>query len=254
MSDTPAESADSPKSGMGLDAFQQPPTDRGLSLDDLSQAFAEMLGSGHDPYATPDSPAEEAELAAGPDAPAAEDAPAEDSCEVSPRTILEAMLFVGNRENQPLNSQQVAGLMRGVRPAEVDDLVRELNQQYAADGRPYQIFSEGAGYRLGLRPEFSRVRDKFQGRIRHARLSPAAVEVLAIVAYDGPLTAHEVARRRGAPSGAILSLLVRRQLLRLDRPEPAPSPPVYLTTRRFLEVFGLQGLEDLPRSQDVDTT
>ena len=74
-----------------------------------------------------------------------------DRCEISPRTILEAMLFVGHPANEPLTAKQVASLMRGVLPREIDELVRELNDAYAAEGTPYRIESDGAGYRLTLR-------------------------------------------------------------------------------------------------------
>jgi segregation and condensation protein B len=176
---------------------------------------------------------------------------AEDRGEVSPRGILEAMLFVGSPDNQPLTGEEVARLIRGVEPDEVDRLVTEMNAQYAELGCPYEIASEGLGYRLVLKPAFHVVRDKFYGRLRETRLSQAAVEVLAVVAYHEPLTVQQVNELRGSASGAVLSQLVRRQLLRLDRGDKT-QPPRYSTTRRFLDLFGLESLGDLPRSQDVD--
>lgn len=234
--------------------------DGSLSLDALSQAFAGMLASGEDPYAEPQPEENEdqttvikaAGLAIGPKSRVSGEPSADDACEVSPRSILEAMLFVGNRDNTPLSSQRVAGLMRGVSAAEIDELVKDLNQQYDASGCPYRIYSEADGYRLLLREEYGRIRDKFYGRMRRARLSPAAIEVLSIVAYQGGRTAEEVQRLRGAPSGAILSQLVRRQLLRIERQSDAPRVPRYHTTARFLELFGLESLDDLPHSQDID--
>ena len=134
------------------------------------------------------------------DRPAEEDdsvvADAACEIEITPRSILEALLFVGHPANEPLTSAQIAGLMRGVRPAEIDDLVRDLNAEYAANRCPYSIISEGAGYRLALREEHSGIREKFYGRVRSTRLSPAAVEVLALVAYNQPITADEVSRLR----------------------------------------------------------
>jgi segregation and condensation protein B len=142
--------------------------------------------------------------------------------------------------------------MRGVRPAEVDDLVRELNQQYGESGCPYEIVSHGPGFVLSLRDEFSGLRDKFQGRLRQARLSPAALEVLALVAYNQPLTSEDVTRLRGRSSGPILSQLVRRQLLRIERPPTTPRGTRYFTTPRFLKLFGLESLDDLPRGQELE--
>jgi segregation and condensation protein B len=171
---------------------------------------------------------------------------------VSPRGILEAMLFVGRPDNAPLKADQAAAAMQGVEPGEVHDLVRELNSRYAAAGRPYQIVSEGAGYRLTLKDEFSRLRERYFGRMKAARLSQAAVDVLSLVAYNQPIARDEIDRLRDKDSSAILSHLVRRRLLRIDREEPTGGKKRYSTTERFLELLGLETLEDLPQSYDLD--
>jgi segregation and condensation protein B len=232
-------------------AARSAPDDTGLSLDQLSAAFAGMLNEGSDPYSAAEQSEEDELDEADEDSPVAAGS-ADEACEINPRSILEAMLFVGSPTSEPLTAQQVAGLMRGVRPAEVDALVEELNAHYRDRGCPYQILATGAGYRMALREEFARVRDKFYGRVRQARLSQAAIEVLATVAYHEPLSADDVNRLRAKPSGAILSQLVRRQLLRLERGTGRPRTSRYSTTARFLELFGLESLADLPRSQDLE--
>jgi segregation and condensation protein B len=225
----------------------------GLSLDQLSAAFAEMLGSGDDPYA-PAPPLDDDEPLPPDMASEQQSAAREsqvDACEITPRSILEALLFVGSPDNAPLTSAQIAALMRGVRPSELDAYVRELNTLYEARRAPYYIAPEGAGYRLRLREEFSRIRNKFYGRVRRARLSQAAIEVLSLVAYNEPLGLDDINRLRGTSSGPILGQLVRRQLLQLAR-TGEKRRGVYSTTPRFLELFGLHSLADLPRSQDLD--
>jgi segregation and condensation protein B len=162
------------------------------------------------------------------------------------------MLFVGRPDNVPLTSEQVAGFMRGVTAEEIDDLVVEMNADYVANGCPYTIAADGPGYRLTLRDELAALRDRFFGRTRAAKLSPAAIEVLALVAYNEPLTADDVSKLRGKPSGHILAQMVRRQLLRVERTKEKPVQTKYLTTRRFLEVFHLRSREDLPRSEDIE--
>lgn len=229
-------------SGLGLDGFHTKPSASGLSLDQLKGAFAEMLGRGDDPYS---DAAEEGEHQT---AEAAE----QDAAPLSPESILEALLFVGNSDNQPLRSAQVAEMMRGVRPAEIDELVRSLNARYEADQCPYRIVSEGAGYRLALRDQFAALRDAIYGGTRQATLSAAAIEVLAIVAYGQPITSDQVSQQRGVGSGGVLAQLVRRQLLRLERPAEKPRTPVYCTTDRFLRLFGLASLDELPQSQDLE--
>lgn len=244
--------------------------DEGLDLEQLGDTFASLLDRGQDPYAEPsaeeknaaradDAQSSSSSAAAAPHAirpsresPTSVGEDPHDPCPLSPRSILEAMLFVGHPTGEPLTSQQVADLMRGIRAAEIDELIRELNEQYATLGCPYTIASVGAGYRLELRAEFNRVRDKFHGRTRQARLSPAAIEVLAVVAYNEPLTSDDIGRLRGKPSGHLLAQLVRRQLLRVERAQEAPRRPFYRTTERFLELFGLANLEELPRSEEIE--
>jgi segregation and condensation protein B len=238
---------------LGLEGFTEP-DDQGLSLNELSQAYAALLSQGSDPY--PDA----AEIEAVEDAvsqmakviePPAAQQPAEPPFQVSPRSILEAILFVGHPSGESLTTERMAALMRGVRPSELDDLVRELNSEYHQEGAPYHIESVGAGYRLALRPEFSALAAAFHGRIREAKLSQAAVDILAIIGYHQPITAAEIDRIRGKASGAILSQLIRRDLLVLDRPATKGELPLYRTTTRFLELFGLEDLSELPRSHDL---
>jgi segregation and condensation protein B len=123
---------------------------------------------------------------------------------------------------------------------------------------------------MELRPEFSALRDRFYGRIKAAKLSQNVVDVLAIVSYKQPISKNELEAIRGKPSSGILSQLVRRQLLQLVR-ENEPDEELgdegdsktkkrrrkktaahYYTTSRFLQVFGLSSLDDLPRSDEID--
>jgi segregation and condensation protein B len=169
---------------------------------------------------------------------------------LTPRSILEAMLFVGNSQNQPLTADQVASLMRGVRPQEINDLVQELNDQYSSEECPYRIASVDAGYIFQLREEYVSLRENFYGRVKDAKLTQQAVDVLAIVAYKQPLTREEVDQIRGRPCGGVLAQLVRRELLCLDRSSGKSKTASYRTTHRFLQVFGLESLDELPDSQE----
>jgi segregation and condensation protein B len=240
---------------LGLDSFQEP-DDAGLSLEELGQAYAALMGKGADPYeATPAAegvpvvPTDEENAAAAATEEPLEVISGDDAAaaEVTPQTILEAMLFVGHPLGEPLASEQIASLMRGVRAAEIDELIQELNETYDRDGSVYRIANHGAGYRLELRGEWGPIRDRFYGRVKEARLSQSAVDVLAIVAYQQPITGEEVDKLRAKPSGGVLSQLVRRDLLQIERPAPK-APPLYRTTSRFLDLFGLDELSDLPQS------
>jgi segregation and condensation protein B len=254
--------------------------EQAVSLDELAAAYAQSLGAAAEPASQPEeAPADQVapetpprdaaqgravdavepgddELAEqpadGPPLPEGEDTDQNDPCPLCPATILEAMLFVGDECNEPLTAARVAGLMRGVSPGEIPSLVDQLNRRYASSGCPYRIVSEGPGYRIALDKRFDAIRNRFYGRVREARLSQAALDVLAIVAYRQPITAEQVSRLRDAPSGHVLAQLVRRQLLGIERPPGKRRPVTYRTTDRFLGLFGLDSLEDLPHTEDLE--
>lgn len=233
---------------LGLGPFSLPPDD-GLSLEELSRAYAELVRGAQEPYEDGLQEESDAQPVGVDDSLAQADA----ACPLTPRSILEAILFVGHPQNEPLQSRQIAQLMRGVRPQEIDELIRDLNQQYAAERCPYEIRAVGAGYRMELRPEFAPLREKLRGWQKAARLSQPAIDVLAIVAYQQPVTREQVEQWRGKPSGAILNQLVRRQLLRVERStSQGRRVTYYYTTTRFLELLGLNSLEELPRSEDLE--
>jgi segregation and condensation protein B len=233
-----------------------------ISLDELAQAFAQVMGVPPRAGGEQSSPPEAAEAALGADeprhgappgpAPAVEESIADDSGPVTPQGILEAMLFVGDRGNRPLTAARAAELMRGVEPGEIQELVEELNRRYAQGNCPYFIAADSDGYRITLRKPFHPLCEKFYGRIREARLSQAAIDVLAIVAYQQPLTADQIGTVRGKPSSPVLSQLVHRGLLRIERLPGKRRVVQYFTTDRFLQLFGLQTLADLPQSEELD--
>ncbi|GIW94548.1 MAG: transcriptional regulator [Pirellulaceae bacterium] len=236
---------------LGLEHFSRLPDD-GVSLEELSRAYAELMRGTREPYEDegeqPAAPEPASDLPLDPQA-----AEVDAACPLTPRSILEAILFVGHPENRPVESRQIARLMRGVRPEEIDELVRELNEIYAAERCPYEIRSVGSGYRLELRPEFAPLANKLQGRQKAARLSQAAIDILAIVAYQQPITRDAIDQLRGKPSGAILNQLVRRRLLQVERAVvDGRRVRQFRTTERFLQLFGLESLDELPQSEDMD--
>jgi segregation and condensation protein B len=93
--------------------------------------------------------------------------------------------------------------------------------------------------------------DRLYGSMREARLSQAALDVLALVAYRQPVTKQEVESLRGAESGGVLRQLVRLGLVAVQRGEAGQREVSYGTTPRFLTLFQLRSLDDLPRTQDL---
>jgi segregation and condensation protein B len=167
----------------------------------------------------------------------------------SPRRILEALLFVGGA---PLTAPRACEIVRGLTAEQFAQALDSLNQDYRRQGRPYSIQPHGSGFVLSVRPRFRGVVEKLHGGVREARLSTGAVDVLALVAYRQPATKAEVDALRGAESGNLLRQLVRRGLIQvLYRGDAEHKEVSYGTTPRFLELFGLSSLEDLPRTHDL---
>jgi segregation and condensation protein B len=166
-----------------------------------------------------------------------------------PRRIIEAFLFVGGA---PLTAERAADAIRGLTAAQFQEAIASLNQDYRRQGRPYLIQPRDHGYVLALRPRFRSVVDKLYGGPREARLSPQAVDVLALVAYRQPATKQEIDTIRGAESGALLRQLVRRGLITVAHRGDAQQKQVaYGTTPRFLQLFGLKNLDELPQTADL---
>ena len=165
------------------------------------------------------------------------------------RRILEALLFVGG---PPLTLARAIEAINGLTVAQFTQAIDSLNRDYRSQGRPYSIRAQDQGYSLVLKRNFQPVVDKLYGATREARLSPAALDVLSLVAYRQPASKQEIDSLRGADSGALLRQLVRRGLIAVvHRAEVSRREVAYGTTGRFLELFGLKSIDDLPQTQDL---
>jgi len=141
--------------------------------------------------------------------------------------------------------------VRGLTATQLAEIVDELNRDYRSQGRPYRIQLRDQGYELTLQPRFRAVVERLYGSTREARLSPQALDVLSLVAYRQPATKQEIESLRGAESGGQLRQLVRLGLIALQRGEASQKEVSYGTTSKFLKLFDLHSLDDLPRTQDL---
>ena len=273
----PPEQSDSEKRDLDEDSEEIVEADESaeeLSLEQLSRAYAEVLQGREDEEAVYDEatvddagdeedsveePANEADDPAGniPGTeyvqdfdPAEEDEQDNAGCPIEPETILEAILFVGCPPGQALKARQIAAIMRDVSPKEIKGLVKKLNKHYESNHAPYRIVSDSGNLKMELveDEEMRLVRSQFYGEIRHVKLNQNAIDVLAVVAYNQPVSKEEVEKIRTRPSGSVLAQMVRRQLLRFDTSETKPRHRMYSTTDRFLELFQLDSIGDLPQT------
>jgi segregation and condensation protein B len=179
-------------------------------------------------------------------APPAEESPA---APPPPHRILEAMLFMGG---EPLTEQTARSAIRGLSVEQFHAALDGLNRDYRRQGRPYAVQRKGEGYVLALRHRYLPLVDRLHGGAREAKLSQPAIDVLSLVACRQPVTKQEVDALRGAESGALLRLLVRHGLIAVVQRDDASTREVsYGTTAKFLEMFGLSSLDDLPRTDDL---
>jgi segregation and condensation protein B len=232
-------------------------SDHGLSLEELGEAYAQMMQRGKAPYPTVSSGEEEEPeptliepIVPGHD-PLEEELQEDEDYLIAPRSIVEAALFVGHPENKPLTPEMLAGVMRGVHPAEVDVIVTELNQSYEAEGAAYRIHLVSGGYMMELAPHMHSLRDRFYGKVKEAKLNQAAVDILSLVAYQPGVERDKLEHQYGKPVGGILSQMVRRNLLEIRREGKGKTRRErYYPTQRFLALFQIDSLEDLPRVDD----
>lgn len=168
--------------------------------------------------------------------------------ELSPLALLESLLFVASG---PVSAGRLASALETT-PAAVESLLGALEQEYQARGLRLQ--RSGAGVQLTTAPGAGSVVERFLGLEVTTRLSQAALEVLAIVAYLQPITRPQIDHLRGVNSdGALRTLLSKGLLEEVGRLEKPGRPILYGTTPDFLQHFGLDALSDLPPMEDEET-
>lgn len=196
------------------------------------------------------------------DAPA--DAPTEGPSENPPRQRsravedlagpAEAVLLCADRPVPPAKLAAAIGMIEDERASLPDNarddlaqVVGALNDAYQETGRSFRIETVAGGYRMMTLPHFARFVAAYQQQKVSNRLSKAAVETLAIIAYRQPVTRAEIESIRGVACGEVLKTLMDHRLITIQgRAEELGRPILYGTTRQFLDTFGLATLNDLP--------
>jgi segregation and condensation protein B len=161
---------------------------------------------------------------------------------------LEAILLAADEPLAARRLAQVAGL---VDAALARRLIRKLQTLYDRDGTAFQIEELAGGFQLLTRPQYHRWLASLRRSPNELRLTGAARETLAIVAYRQPIMRADVEDIRGVQCGETLRLLMEKGLVRIcGRDTSLGRPVLYGTTKKFLHIFGLRGLKDLPRAEE----
>lgn len=204
-----------------------------------------------EPSTAPDVAPVRAEPVLRQQAPAVALAPPIPSDEPPPSVerIVEAMLFVGG---PPLTPAHASAAVRGLSADEFHAAALSLGKRYRAQSRPYAVRPQAGGYVLAVRPAYEPLREKLFGGPKEARLSQPVLDVLSLVAYRQPISKGEIEAIRGTDAGGPLRQLVRLGLISISRrSENGERLVTYGTTKRFLDLFQILSLDDLPRLGDA---
>lgn len=158
------------------------------------------------------------------------------------RPALEAILMV---VDEPATEEHLARLLERPRRA-VADALRELADEYAREGRGFDLRLVAGGWRFYTRPDYAAAVDRFVLDGQQARLTQAALETLAVVAYRQPVSRSRVSAVRGVNCDGVMRTLLQRGLVEESGTEDGTGAILYRTTNYFLERMGLRGLDELP--------
>jgi segregation and condensation protein B len=164
--------------------------------------------------------------------------------------IIESLLFVSG---EPLTIDRIKKVLDQVDTKEIHQAFSELSAEYEARQGGFLLREVAGGYQIRTRPEY---REWIKRFIQPSpfRLSKAALETLAIIAYKQPIIRSDIEHIRGVDSGGILRTLLERKLIRvLGRKQIPGRPLIYATTKQFLEVFDLKDLKDLPTPAEIES-
>ena len=173
-----------------------------------------------------------------------------DSSELPPINLaaLESLLF---STHHPLTAGRLAELMDLDSTKPVRRAIKDLNQSYESTGRSFRVEQVAGGFQLLTLPEHGDLLKKLHQREIDAKLTKAALETLAIVAYKQPILRADIEAIRGVQCGETIRSLMEKHLVKIaGRAEEPGRPILYGTTKRFLELFGLNSIKDLPQPEN----
>ena len=163
--------------------------------------------------------------------------------------ILEAILLIAK---EPLSARKLAAMAGLADPTQARTLARRLNEQYDLFGHAFRVEEIAGGMQLLTRPQFAAWLRRLEHVPGEVLLSQGMLETLAIVAYRQPILRAEIEAIRGVTCDEVLRQLMQRDIVRIyGRQEDLGRPYLYGTTKRFLQLFGLQSLDSLPRAQKI---
>ena len=173
------------------------------------------------------------------------------------KSVIEALIFASD---DPIASKEIIDSIKEIDGSDteitdddIDLTVNELNANYEQNGNAFVILKIAHGYVHATKPEHAKYVGYLSSEKSKRRLSPAALETLAIIAYKQPLTKPELETIRGVNSDYTLNTLLEKNLITIQgRAETVGRPLLYVTTDEFLKYFGLNAITDLPKPREIE--
>lgn len=164
---------------------------------------------------------------------------------------IEALLFMAST---PVDEKELKDLL-GVSAGEIKNALKELKLEYENQNRGIFINFIGGGWVLETKPELSELISRFRNieKTKRVKLSKAAIETAAIIAYNQPVTRSEIDEIRGVHSDSSIAKLLEHGLIKISGHKGKSGGLLYETTQKFLEIFGLENLENLPAIDEIVT-
>lgn len=163
-------------------------------------------------------------------------------------SVLEAILFA---TDEPLTDSKLAGIVETT-TKQVRESIESLNAKYAAENHAFRIEQIAGGYQMLTLNTYNSWLKKMLRARSDNKLSPAAMETLAIIAYKQPIIRADIEAIRGVAVGEVIRSLMYKGLVKIaGRAEILGRPILYGTTKKFLEIFGLNALKDLPKAEEL---
>ena len=164
------------------------------------------------------------------------------------KRIIEALLFASSDPIPLAKIREVTDVFYPLRPKKLQEILKDLERDYLIQKRSFRLEEIANGYILRTQEEFKKYIDLLYRDKRGERLTSASMEVLAIIAYRGPITRPQIEAIRGVDSSGIVQALLDRKLIETQGKLDAPGKPtLYVITKDFLKHFGLKDLHELPK-------
>jgi segregation and condensation protein B len=172
----------------------------------------------------------------------------ESPAEITLESVIEAVLFASD---EPLTPARLADIAETT-TRQVNELVKKLNEKYRTGSSAFRIEQIAGGYQMLTLNTYNFWLKKMLRARSDNKLSPAAMETLAIIAYKQPIIRADIEAIRGVAVGEVIRSLMYKGLVKITgRAEILGRPMLYGTTKKFLEIFGLNSLKDLPKAEEL---